>query len=43
MKKIFEKDFGNASPDVLKALDNQNAFEAWKNLREKNPTLILCN
>ncbi|TGN26080.1 fibronectin type III domain-containing protein [Empedobacter tilapiae] len=43
LKKIFEKDFGNASSDVLKALDNQNAFDAWKNLREKNPKLILCN
>ncbi|XRE41934.1 Fibronectin type III domain protein [Tenacibaculum discolor] len=39
----FLGDFKDASDEVLKALDKDDAFKAWKHFRELNKSTTICN
>ncbi|QYS89498.1 hypothetical protein [Flavobacterium davisii] len=45
LQEQFNKDFANASEEIVKALQKENSelINGWKKYRTKNPSSILCN
>ncbi|MFY7670842.1 hypothetical protein ACOSP6_07105 [Tenacibaculum sp. MEBiC06402] len=43
LKQLFQKDFLNATDEILDTLKNSDVFNYWKQYRIDNPNAIICN